>query len=105
MVTEKQFAQAKRKYNEIMNCLGYEHLTLGERLSENTEDWNLRDMVAECDYVLSTYYEVGHCNEELKHEDYKEWRSHVGKLKRFIAHWLPYAQDMACAQGHCSKYD
>jgi hypothetical protein len=55
--------------------------------------------------VLSTYYEVGHCNEELKHEDYKEWRSHVGKLKRFIAHWLPYAQDMACAQGHCSKYD
>lgn len=105
MVTEKQFAQAKRKYNEIMNCLCREHLTIGERLSEGTENWNLLDMVAECDYQLSTYYEVGHCNEELKHEDYKIWRSETGKLKRFIAHWLPYTEGMACTQGHCSVYD
>ena len=105
MVTEKQFAQAKRKYNEIMNLLCREHLTIGEYLSEGTENWNLRDMVAECNFQLSTYYEMGHVNYELKQENYKVWLSETGRLKRFIAHWKPYINDMICAEGHCSVYD
>ena len=104
--TDKQLASALRKYNEIMWDLCYEHNTIGTSFSEHTDDWNLRDMVAECDYVLSTYYEPGHCNcDELKHDNYKMWRSETGKLKRFIAHWEPYIGDMKCASGHCSKYD
>ena len=104
--TEKQIVAAKRKYNEIMMAICREHLTIGDTLSENTENWNLRDMVAECDYQLSTYYESGHCNcEELKQTDYKAWRSETGKLKRFIAHWEPYIDEMKCVDGHCSKYD
>lgn len=104
--TEKQLASAFRKYNEIMFALCREHLTIGTGFSENTENWNLRDLVAECDYQLSTYYESGHVNcDELKHEDYKTWRSETGKLKRFIAHWEPYIADLTCAEGHCSKYD
>lgn len=104
-LTEGKLKQATKKYNEIMNLLCYEHKTIGETLSEDTEDWNLRDMVAECDYVLSTYYENGHVNYDLKREDPKVWRSEVGRLKRFITHWLPYAEDMICAHGHCSQYD
>ena len=78
---------ALKRYNELMYTLGREHNTIGLSLSENTSEWNLRDMVAECDYELSTYYEVGHCNEEMRHmneEDRKIWRSDVGKLTRFI---------------------
>ncbi len=105
-LTDKQFASALRKYNEIMWYLCYEFNTIGTSFSENTQNWNLRDMVAECDYVLSTYYETGHCNcDELKRDNYKAWRSETGKLKRFIAHWEPYISDMKCASGHCSRYD
>ena len=102
----KQLASALKKYNEIMWDLCREHLTIGTGLSEGTENWNLRDMVAECDYQLSTYYESGHVNcDELKHEDYKMWRSETGKLKRFIAHWEPYIDEMKCTEGHCSRFD
>ena len=62
-------------------------------------------MVAECDFQLSTYYENGHANYDMRTEDRKQWISETGKLKRFIAHWEPYITDMVCAEGHCSKYD
>lgn len=103
--TERQLASALKKYNEIMCILGYEHVTIGEDWSEDTQNWNLRDMVAECDYILSTYYEDGHCNYDLKREDRKIWISHTGRLKRFIAHWEPYIDEMVCVCEHCSKYD
>lgn len=100
---------ALKRYNDIMYSLCYEHNTIGERLSENTSEWNLRDMVAECDYVLSTYYEGGHCNEEMRHsydeDTRKTWRSDVGRLTRFIKAYEPFIEDMACFEGHCSKYD
>lgn len=108
MITEKQMKSSVNKYNEIMEILGYEYNTIGTLLSENTESWNLRDMIAECDYVLSTYYECGHCNYDLRYGDEncrKEWMTEVGMLKRFINHWKPYINDMKCAIGHCSKYD
>jgi hypothetical protein len=92
-----------------MNSLCYEHVTIGTKLSEDTTDWNLRDMVAECDYVLSTYYENGHCNYDMKHSDdpdeRKQWKSETGKLSRFIKAYEPYVKDLTCAAGHCSKYD
>lgn len=98
-----------KRYNDIMYSLCYEHNTIGEPLSENTSEWNLRDMVAECDYVLSTYYESGHCNEEMRHSYYEEgrktWRSDIGKLTRFIKAYEPFIDGMICAEGHCSKYD
>ena len=100
---------ALKRYNSIMFDLCREHNTIGYTLSENTSEWNLRDMVAECDYELSTYYEEGHLNEELRHSDDPDerrmWRSEVGKLTRFIKHYEPFIEGMVCAQGHCSKYD
>ena len=100
---------AIKRYNNIMYDLCYEFATIGTRFSENTEKWNLRDMVAECDYRLSTYYEYGHMNEELRHSDdeyeRKMWRSEVGKLTRFINAYKPFIKDMECTEGHCSQYD
>lgn len=69
---------ATKRYNDIMNGMGYEHNTINTRFSENTDGWNLRDMVAECDYVLSCYYEDGHCNSEMRYssdsEERKMWK-------------------------------
>ena len=100
---------AIKRYNEIMECIGYDHRTIGKRLSEDTEGWNIRDMVAECDYTLSTYYESGHCNEEMRHsyeeDERKMWRSETGKLKRFIKAYEPFIEGVVCKDGHCSKYD
>ena len=104
MITEKQMKSAVKKYNDIMEILGYEYATIG-----TTEAWDLRGMVDACDYVLSTYYEDGHCNCEMKFSDNEDerkmWVSEVGRLKRFINHWWPYVRGMKCAEGHCSRYD
>ena len=97
--------QATKRYNDIMMCLAYEHNTIGTDFSESTEGWNLRDMVAECDYTLSTYYESGHANAEMKEEDFKTWKSETGKLKRFIEAYKPFIEGLKCVSGHCSQYD
>lgn len=97
--------QATKRYNDIMMCLAYEHNTIGTDFSESTEGWNLRDMVAECDYTLSTYYESGHANTEMKEEDFKTWKSETGKLKRFIEAYKPFIEGLKCVSRHCSQYD
>lgn len=99
---------AIKRYNNIMSMLCYEHLTIGTNLSEDTEGWTIRDMVAECDYVLSTYYEGGHVNGDLRYGDAEEramWRRETGFLKRFIKTYEPFAINYECVSGHCSKYD
>ena len=99
---------AVKRYNGIMEAIGYEHNTIGTIFSEDTEKWNLRDMVAEADYTLSTYYEEGHCNCDMRNGDEDErkmWRSETGKLARFIKAYEPYIKEMKCSQGHCSRYD
>lgn len=93
---------AKKRYNKIMVDLGYEHNTIDTSLSEDTRGWNLRDMVAECDYVLSTFYEGGHCNKEMP---YSIKRNYIRRLNSFIEKYKPYIEEMECAGGHCSVYD
>ena len=100
---------AIKRYNGIMGDIGYEHNQIGTRLSENTDNWNLRDMVAECDYALSCYYEEGHVNGDMRYsedpEERKIWRSETGKLERFIKAYEPFIEGLTCFEGHCSKYD
>lgn len=100
---------AINRYNDIMECIGYEHNTINTPLSEGTDTWSLRDMVAECSYVLSTYFEDGHCNCDMRYSDdideRKTWLSETGRLKRFINRYEPYIKSMECSEGHCSKYD
>ena len=99
---------AIKHYNDIIERIGYEHNTIGTKFSENTENWNLRDMVAECDYTLSTYYEDGHTNSDLKlgdSEEVKMWKSETGMLIRFIKIYKPFVKDLKCSEGHCSSFD
>ena len=93
MVNEKR---AINTYNKIMSDLGYEHNTIGTRYSESTENWNLRDMVAECDYALFTFYESGHYNEELRYSDRKMWKNYTSRLNRFISNYKHYIENMKC---------
>ncbi len=98
-----------KRYNGIMFDLCLEHNTIGTGFSEGTEGWNLRDMVAECDYQLGLYYEGGTMSYEELHSDdefeKKNARSAVGKLKRFIEAYEPFIEDIQCVEGHCSQYD
>lgn len=101
--------RATERYNNIMMTIGYEHNTIGTVFSEDTAEWNLRDMVAEADYTLSTYYENGHCNGDMRYSEYEDerkmWRSETGKLKRFIDAYTPFIDGMKCTVGHCSQFD
>ncbi|MDD6142150.1 MAG: hypothetical protein PUD16_01470, partial [bacterium] len=102
-------SRAVERYNSIMLCVGADHLTIGLSCSEETEKWNLRDMVSECAYILSTYYDHNHSNYDLKADGDAElikiWRSETGKLRRFIAAYEPFISNLCCAEEHGSKYD
>jgi hypothetical protein len=108
-IAELNMKQAVKSYNDIMASIGYEHNMIGTEFSEDTEDWNLRDMVAECDYTLSCYYEDGHANGDMRYseDEYERdlWKSETGALKKFIKKYEPFIKDMECATGHCSQYD
>lgn len=101
--------RAIKWYNDIMEQIGYDHVTIGKTLSEGTENWNIRDMVAECDYWLSTYYEGCHCNNDMRYSDEEDerkmWRNETARLKNFIKAYKPFIEDIECSEGHCSKYD
>ena len=90
---------AIKRYNELMDITGYGHHTIGTKHSEGTEGWGLREMVDECAYVLSCYYEGGCCNSDMQYsddpEERKMWRSHTGKLERFIKTYRPLAEELA----------
>ena len=100
---------AKKRYNELMDIAGREYKTIGTKHSEGTDNWNLRDMVSECAYVLSSYYEGGGCNGDKQYsddpEERKEWKSHTGKLERFIKAYEPFIEGLVCTTRHSSKYD
>lgn len=90
---------AIKRYNELMEITGREYKTIGTKHSEGTEGWGLREMVAECEYVLSSYNEGGSCNSDMQYsddlEERKLWKSHTGKLERFIKTYEPFAEELA----------
>ena len=97
-----------KRYNGLMNFICCEHLTIGEALSENTDGWNLRDMVSEAQYQLDTYYEVGHANHLLREEGSdgrRQWWTEVLRLTRFIGSFGPLSEEFKAAARHCSKWD
>lgn len=107
-MTDREFEKAVRRYNKLMFSMCLEFLTIGTSFSEETEGWNIRDLVSECQYQLDTYYEGGHNNCELRNEGpdgMRAWRSETGKYRRFINAYLPYIHGVKCKSGHCSRYD
>ena len=121
MTNDKIFNEAKKRYNSMMSDFGLEYLTIGTNLSEDTENWNVRDMVSECQYQLDVHYEDGNANAEGRYiEEYmdmysvsfdeaetvhKGWLSETRRLRNFIKKYSEYCEGMNCVSGHCSKWD
>ncbi len=105
-----------KRYNDLMNRLCLEHLTIGTSLTEDPkekEKWNLRDLVSEVQYHLDVYndpncvyYEEAHNTYDRDHKNiYNQWRNDIGRMKRFVERYEKEAMAMECYQGHCSRYD
>lgn len=101
-----------KRWNGLMYDLCREHLTIGTKFSEHTENWNLRDMVSEAQYTLdvynsedSIYWEDAHDSAQPGREWYMEWYKEKKKLERFINRYKEEALTMECTESHCSKYD
>ncbi len=67
------FERATERYNDLMELVGHEHMMVNSYYSElkdsQTTEWRLSDMVQEVEYVLSCYYEDGHCFCDMQYED------------------------------------
>lgn len=86
-----------KRWNDVMEDIGCEHITIGTRLSELEhhkayyciEDGiTVKWMLEEAEYWLSCYFETGNCRCDdrfLDADNYAIWRSETGKLKRLIA--------------------
>ena len=72
----------RERFKKIMN-----ELTL-EYLADEADDLTVEEMVKECKYQLSNYYEDGNSVAEMRYDEdprvRKMWRSESEKLKRFI---------------------
>ena len=85
------------RWNDVMNDICCEHITIGTRLSElegHTNYYGLENgisigwMLKKAKYWLSCYYEEGNvrCDDRfIDKENYKIWVAETGKLKRLIA--------------------
>lgn len=83
---EKRINQIDPKVLERYNRLHDECMGWTETDEEIAEHYKTNaDLAKEArDYMLDSFYEGGHMNCELQYECPKEYRSLVGKLKRFI---------------------
>ena len=74
----------QQKYNNLMNSLCLEHLTIGTTYSQGTEGWGKEEMIKEVEYQLSLYYQWGTSAGDMREDDPATWRKEVGRLKRFL---------------------
>lgn len=99
--------EAVKEYNSILYDLGREDLTIG--YCGKHKHWNLRDLVAEIDYQLSTYRELCHMNYERLYSSDKGERlqtvREIKRLKNFISKYEKQASSLVCSEYHCSRFD
>lgn len=88
---DNEFLKAAKAFNRIMNVV--EDLNIlaisDDKESFSTHDGdfkpqNISDLVKECEYQMSLFYESGHTLNDMKEYDNKEWHRRVNMLKRFI---------------------
>ena len=104
--------KGQKAYNKLMFDLAMEYDTIDTIYTEAPErrnNWNLRDMVSEVQYILdfyndpdSTFFESGHCDDE---DERRQYRADCSKMRRFIRTYKDEALTMQCFEGHCSQYD
>lgn len=97
--------QLIRGYNQLMIDLGYKEKTIGLDFSVDTENWNVRDIVSEIEYIRSTYYDKDHDNAKLRTEDPKAFDNITWRLRYYIRKYKPFIEDIKAHTAHNSKYD
>lgn len=96
------FKYTLTKYNEMMIELDHESGVIGPGKNEN---WNLRDMLSEVEYLRSLYYTKGHNRNKLKTEDPKLFNRETSRLRYFIRTYKDHIENLVVTQKHNSKYD
>lgn len=103
------YRNAKRRYNRLMRKAGYPEFTVDTIDSVGTDNWNLRDLVAECDAKMELYKEDGHpkclLHTSSNPEERKMWSSEYSGFKNFVKDYEMYIEDMQCEAAHLSQYD
>lgn len=100
--TTLYFKYILTNYNKMMIELDHESGVIEVGKNEN---WNLRDMVSEVEYLRSTYYDKNHENSKLRNTDVKEFNRRTGRLRYFIRTYKDHIGDLVVTQKHNSKYD
>lgn len=90
------------KYNDMMRELNHESGVIGDGQNEN---WNLRDMVSEVEYLRSLYYTKGHERNKLKVEDPTSFNRQTNRLRHFLRTYRDHIDDLVVTEKHNSKYD
>lgn len=103
------FRTAKRRYNRLMIKAGFPECTIGTDASVGTDNWNIRDMVAECDVKSLLYTEEGNPKYLLRRseniDERKQWTSEYSGFRNFVKNYEIYAEELQCDTAHLSQYD
>lgn len=130
MISEKRFKEAVEEFNDLMIFEGKARRTIGTKYSRGTEDWNLRDMVSECQCALDRYSQEGttawyglYCIKECKatlfdwldHETSRilatkiitnaDAKARVKNLQNYIEQYGKDVKGMKCNAVHDSFWD
>ena len=100
--TTLHFKYTLTKYNEMMKELNHESGVIDNGQNEN---WNLRDMVSEVEYLRSLYYTDGHERNKLRAEDPKLFNRQTSRLRYFIRTYRDHISALVATTKHNSKYD
>ena len=99
--SDKHFKFKLNKYNVMMNELGYPDSVVTDEINK---DWNLRDMVAEADYIRSLYV-YGGPKSSLKKTDNPRYTSELARLHHFLRANRNNIDHLTVTVKHNSKYD
>lgn len=99
------FKQLVNGYNQLMIDIGYPKKTIGLEFSGETANWNVRDIVAEIEYIRSTFYNKDHDNAKIRDEDPLTFNRLTNRLRHFIRTYKPYIEGVEATTKHNSKYD
>lgn len=97
-----RFNYVLTKYNEMMIDLDHKAGVIGDGQNEN---WNLRDMISEIEYLRSLYYTKGHDRNKLKTENPVLFNRQTSRLRHYIRTYKDHINDMEVTIKHNSKYD
>ena len=100
-----EFKRLVKGYNRLMLDVGYKEKTIGLEFSGDTAKWNIRDVVAEIEYIRSTFYDRSHDNFKMMYEDPIKHHRLTDRLRHFIRAYKPYIENVKATTTHNSIYD